>query len=317
MRVVSAAEIDRVLTFPALIEALSEAFRGDITAPVRHHHAIDRAPGATATHLIMPAWTNGRAPNFLGTKIVNVFPDNGNLGQPSIAGVYVLMSGDTGEPLAVMDGARLTAWRTAAASALAARFLARTDASRMVMVGAGALAPCLIRAHASVRPLQSVRIWNHNLARAHALAEELHGVVPDVAATESLETAVREADVISCATLSREPLVHGEWLKPGAHLDLVGAYSPAMRESDDACVTRSRIFVDTRGGALKEAGDIVQPIASGTITESAVLGDLYALCREEVLFQRSPADITLFKSVGAAIEDLAAAILVHDRLKAA
>ncbi|MGL5113700.1 MAG: ornithine cyclodeaminase family protein, partial [Beijerinckiaceae bacterium] len=171
MRVVSAAEIDRVLTFPALIEALSEAFRGDITAPVRHHHAIDRAPGATATHLIMPAWTNGRAPNFLGTKIVNVFPDNGNLGQPSIAGVYVLMSGDTGEPLAVMDGARLTAWRTAAASALAARFLARTDASRMVMVGAGALAPCLIRAHASVRPLQSVRIWNHNLARAHALAE--------------------------------------------------------------------------------------------------------------------------------------------------
>ncbi|MGL5114458.1 MAG: ornithine cyclodeaminase family protein, partial [Beijerinckiaceae bacterium] len=142
-------------------------------------------------------------------------------------------------------------------------------------------------------------------------------VVPDVAATESLETAVREADVISCATLSREPLVHGEWLKPGAHLDLVGAYSPAMRESDDACVTRSRIFVDTRGGALKEAGDIVQPIASGTITESAVLGDLYALCREKVLFQRRPADITLFKSVGAAIEDLAAAILVHDRLKAA
>jgi ornithine cyclodeaminase len=316
MRVVSAAEIDQLLTFPTLIAALADAFRGDVVAPVRHHHAIDRAPGATATHLLMPAWTNGQQPNFLGAKIVNVFPDNGKIGKPSISGTYLLMSGDTGEPLAAMDGARLTAWRTAAASALAADFVARADAGRMVMVGAGALAPFLVRAHASIRPIRHVRIWNHNPARAEALAAALGDVADDVAATDRLEDAIREADLISCATLSRTALVKGEWLKPGAHLDLVGAYSPEMRESDDACAARARIFVDTRGGALKEAGDIVQPLAAGVISEKDIVADLHELCRGRHAFRRGAADVTLFKSVGAAIEDLAAAMLVHKRLLA-
>ncbi len=314
MRVVPAAEIDAALTFADLIEALRKAFTSEITVPVRHHHAIEREGQATATHLLMPAWTKKAKDNFLGTKIVNVFPDNGRKGLPSIHGTYLLMSGETGETLAAMDGTRLTVWRTAAASALAASTLARSDASHMVMVGAGALAPMLIEAHASVRPLRHVTLWNHTPGRTEALAVKLAGMGLDIAVTDKLEAAVRQADLISCATLSSQPLVKGAWLKPGAHLDLVGAYNPAMRESDDDCVRRARIYVDTRGGALKEGGDIVQPLADGVITKMDVEGDLFDLCRGSVKPERLPGDITLFKSVGTAIEDLACAMLVWRRI---
>ncbi len=310
MRVVSAAEIGAALTFPTLISALRNAFAGEIVVPVRHHHAIEREGHATATHLLMPAWTKLPENNFLGTKIVNVFPDNGRKGLPSIYGTYLLMSGETGETLAAMDGTRLTAWRTAAASALAASYIAREDASRMLMVGAGALAPFLIRAHASVRPIRHVTLWNHNRSKAEALAAELEDTGLEIAIADTLEAAVQQSDIISCATLSGQPLVKGAWLKPGAHLDLVGAYNPAMRESDDDCLRRAQIYVDTRGGALKEGGDIVQPLADGVITKADVRGDLFDLCRSSVKPKRKPDDITLFKSVGAAIEDLAAAMLV-------
>jgi ornithine cyclodeaminase len=310
MRVVSAAEIDAALTFPELIDALRAAFAGDITVPTRHHHAIERHGMATATHLLMPAWTNGGSENFLGTKVVNVFPDNGKRGLPSIFGTYLLMSGETGETLAALDGTRLTAWRTAAASALAASYLAPPEAGRMVMVGAGALAPFLVRAHAAVRPIRHVTLWNHARARADALSATLSGTGLAITVVDDLEPAVREADVISCATLSAQPLVKGAWLKPGSHLDLVGAFNPAMRESDDDCVARARLFVDTRGGAFKEAGDIVQPMADGLIDKGDIEGDLFDLCRKTVQVSREKDDITLFKSVGTAIEDLAAAMLV-------
>lgn len=311
MRVFSAAEVDGLLAFPPLIDALAEAFRGDMVVPVRHHHAIERPDAQTAMMLLMPAWTAGASPGFLGTKVVNVFPDNSKRGLPSVHGSYLLMSGDTGVPLAVMDGARLTLWRTAAASALASRFLSRADARRLTMVGAGALAPFLIRAHAAVRPIDSVRIWNHRPERAHALAATLAAEGIEASVAPSLETAVRDADIISCATLSKEPVVRGQWLSPGTHLDLVGAYTPAMRESDDDAVLRARVFVDTFGGALKEAGDIVQPLAAGIVPREHVLADLFALCRGTFSFERKPSDITLFKSVGTAIEDLAAAMLVY------
>jgi ornithine cyclodeaminase/alanine dehydrogenase-like protein (mu-crystallin family) len=314
MRVVSAAEIDAALTFPTLISALRAAFASDITVPVRHHHAIEREGHATATHLLMPAWTKRRDNNFLGAKIVNVFPDNGRMGLPSIHGTYLLMSGETGATLAAMDGTRLTAWRTAAASALAASYVARDDASRMLMVGAGALAPFLVRAHASVRSIRHVTLWNHNRSKAEALAAKLADTGLEIALADTLETAVQQADLISCATLSGQPLVKGVWLKPGAHLDLVGAFNPAMRESDDDCLRRAQIYVDTRGGALKEGGDIVQPLADGVITKADVRGDLFDLCRANVKPVREPGDITLFKSVGTAIEDLAAAMLVWKQI---
>jgi ornithine cyclodeaminase/alanine dehydrogenase-like protein (mu-crystallin family) len=316
MRVISAAEVDAALDFSSLIAALKAAFSGNIVVPVRHHHTVERDGAQAATHLLMPAWTRGTDQNYLGTKIVNVFPDNGKKGLPSIYGTYLLMSGETGETLAAIDGTRLTAWRTAAASALASDFLASKDASRMVMIGAGALAPFLIRAHATVRPIRHVTLWNQNRQRAEALQKSLADSDLEILVTEDLEQAVRDADIISAATLSSAPLVRGDWLKAGSHVDLVGAYSAGMRESDDACMQKARIFVDTRGGALKEGGDIVQAIASGAITADNVIAELAELCRGDVHFQRQPHDITLFKSVGTAIEDIAAAMLVWQRSNA-
>jgi ornithine cyclodeaminase len=305
--------IDAALDFPLLVAALKAAFAGSYTVPVRHHHTIAHPGKAEATHLLMPAWTDGATPESLGVKIVNVFPDNGKTGLPSIQGLYVLMSGETGEPLAVMDGARLTAWRTACASALAASFLARPDARRLVMVGTGALSPFVIRAHASVRPIDEVLIWGRNPDKAREIADELDEDAFAVGVAENLEQAVGEADIVSCATLSQTALVHGAWLKPGAHLDLIGAYRPTMRESDDEAVRRARLFVDTRGGALKEGGDIVIPLEQGIISADKVEADLFELCRGTVTVTRGPQDITLFKSTGTAIEDLAAAALVWQK----
>ncbi len=315
MRVVSAAEIDRLLDFPALVDALDHAFAGDMVVPVRHHHDIDRGAKPTATMLLMPAWTGPSAGRpFLGTKIVSVFPDNPAKGKPSIVGVYVLYDGDTGEPIVLMDGPRLTLWRTAAASALAARRLARADAHRLVMVGAGALAPFVVRAHAAVRPIKHVRLWNRSRSGAEALAAALAHDDFETTVTDDLETAVRGADVVSCATMSATPVVSGDWLKPGAHLDLIGAFRPSMRETDDAAIRRAELFCDTRAGAMKEAGDLAIPLAQGLIDAQVIRADLADLATGRHPGRTDPHAITLFKSVGTAVEDLAAAILVHARL---
>jgi ornithine cyclodeaminase/alanine dehydrogenase-like protein (mu-crystallin family) len=314
MRLISAAEIDAALDFAALIDALSVAFRGGTIAPTRHHHTIARRGGADATHLLMPAWT---APDvaggaYLGVKIVNVFPDNGARNLPAVLGVYILQSGETGAPLAAMDGTRLTHWRTAAASALAARFLAPADARRLLIVGAGALAPFLARAHASVRPIEEVAIWNHRAASAEKLAASLSGQGWRVRVAQNLEEAVRAADVISCATLSKAPLIEGAWLRPGQHLDLVGAFNLAMREADDEALRRARIFIDTES-ALSEGGDVALALRSGAIDRAHVVADLGALCRG-AMGRTAAGEITLFKSVGAALEDLAAAVLVWEAI---
>jgi alanine dehydrogenase len=331
MRIVSADDIQNALTYRALIDALNEAFRSDIVVPVRHHHTIETA-GSDATLLMMPAWSSsptvrpdakspfapaGRASDterFVGCKIVTVFPDNAKSQRPSVYGQYLLLSGETGEPLAMMEGRALTAWRTACASALAARYLAREDASHLVMVGAGALAPHLIRAHISVRPIKRVTLWNRTRARAVSLGFGIAVAGIEVDIAETLEEAVSEADIVSCATLSAQPLIKGDWLKKGAHLDLVGGFTPKMREADDQAVKRARIFVDTRAGAAKEAGDIVVPLKKKIIDAKAIRGDLFDLCRGKVKGRTSASQITLFKSVGTALEDLAAAMLVWKTL---
>jgi ornithine cyclodeaminase/alanine dehydrogenase-like protein (mu-crystallin family) len=312
MRFVGAAEIDALLDYTSLVNALREAFASEVVAPVRHHHEIAR-PGADAVLILMPAW-HAAPSGYIGVKAVSVFPDNASRAKPSVMGTYLLMAGDSGEPLAAFDGKTLTLWRTAAASALAASYLARTDATRLTMVGAGALAPRIIAAHAAIRPIREVTIWNRTPETARRLAASLDRPGLSVMATEDLKAAVRGADIVSAATLSAEPLVRGAWLKPGAHVDLVGAYNPLMRESDDEAIRRSRVFVDTRGGALKEAGDIVQALTAGVLRETDMAGDLSDLCDGRVEGRRSTDEITLFKSVGTAIEDLAAAVLVWERL---
>ena len=307
MRVVGADEIDSALDFPALIDALDDAFRTGGEAPERHHHAVPN----DGVHLLMPAWGDG----LLGVKIVNVFPGNGALGKPAVQGIYVLQDGRTGETLAVLDGTRLTVWRTAAASALACKRLARGDARRLTLVGAGALAPFLARAHASVRALDEITVWNHRPEGAERLAAALGAEGFRARAEASLQAAVEGADIVSACTLSREPLILGEWLQPGVHVDLVGAFTMTMREADDLALTRARVFVDTPA-ALTEGGDVAQALASGALARSAIVGDLAGLARGAP-GRGGDEEITLFKSVGAAVEDLTAASLVWRRSSAA
>ena len=309
MRILSAEEVDAALDDLALIERLEAAFRGGAEVPVRHHHHLP-----TGTLLLMPAWTN----RHVGIKLVTVFPDNVTRALPSVFGQYVLLDGNTGRSLALLDGTMLTKRRTACASGLAARYLAPHNASRLLMIGTGALAPHLVRVHAKVRPIREVAIWGRRPAQADALARQLAATLPaaigrpiTVCAVADRKAAVGEADVISCATLSKEPLVEGAWLREGQHIDLVGAYTPEMRESDDKAVWRARVYVDTRAGALKEAGDIVQAIKNGTIDADDVIADLSELARGQQTGRLAgdDASITLFKSVGTALEDLAAAEL--------
>ncbi|MER8699027.1 MULTISPECIES: ornithine cyclodeaminase family protein [unclassified Mesorhizobium] len=316
MLTISAAEVDSALTFPGLIETLRAAFRDGAVQPVRHHHTIERPDGAASTLLLMPAWTDFNtagtsAGGHIGIKIVTVSPDNNAVGKPAVMGLYLLLDGATGEPQAMIDGQRLTQWRTACASALAASYLAREDASRLLVVGAGALSPFLAKAHSAVRPITSIRIWNRTPANAEKVAARLRAEGFAAEAAGDLDAELGQADIISSATITTEPLVKGALLRPGTHVDLVGGFTPAMRESDDDTVARARVYVDTRAGAAKEAGDIVQPLASGVLKPEAIVADLYELTRGQKKGRQNDDEITLFKSVGAALEDLAAGIGVY------
>ena len=311
MRIVAPEQVRDSLDFPSLVPRLREGFRSGATVPVRHHHTVPKSEEPDATLLLMPAWQEG---GDVGVKVVTVTPGNGQRSLPAVMGVYLFLDGVSGAPRAIIDGPMLTLRRTAAVSALASDSLSRRDAETLLMVGAGALAPHLIEAHAAVRPIRRVLIWNHRAERAQALAQELSGGALAVSAAPDLQTAVGEADIISCATLSQTPLVQGAWLKPGQHLDLVGGFTPQMREADDEAVRRAQVFVDTREGAIKEAGDIVEPIAHGILTPDAIVADLLELSRRDDPLPRDAETITFFKSVGSALSDLSAAQLLVERL---
>lgn len=311
MRIVAPEEVRDSLDFPSLVARLRESFRGGATVPVRHHHTIPKAEEPDATLLLMPAWQDG---GDVGVKVVTVTPGNGQRSLPAVMGVYLYLDGVSGAPRAIIDGPMLTLRRTAAVSALASDYLSRRDAESLVMVGSGALAPHLIEAHAAVRPIRRVAVWNHRPERAQELAEALSGGPLAVTAVTDLQAAVGDADIISCATLSQTPLVQGAWLRPGQHLDLVGGFTPLMREADDEAVRRAQVFVDTRDGALKEAGDIVEPIAQGILTPEAIIADLLELSRRDDPLPRDAETITFFKSVGSALSDLSAAQLLVERL---
>jgi len=308
-RFLDRAAVDAALPFPALIEALRRGFVEGCTAPVRHHHTVPRGRAAEATLLIMPAWQQEER---LGVKIVQVSPGNEARGLPTVDGLYLLFDAVTGTPLAVMDGPAITERRTAAASALAASYLARPEAERLLVIGAGAVAAMLVPAHAAVRPIRRVALWNRTEARAHELAERLAVEGFAVEVESDLDKAVAAADIVAAATMSAAPLVKGAVVRPGTHVDLVGAFNPRLRESDDALMARARLFVDTRAGALKEAGDIVQAIASGAIGDGAIEAELAEFCCGTHPGRQSAGEVTVFKSVGAAIEDLVAANLVLD-----
>ncbi|MGI4799765.1 MAG: ornithine cyclodeaminase family protein [Janthinobacterium lividum] len=301
------------LDYLSLIAALDAAFRGRIEAPARHHHTIAVPGGSDATLLLMPAWMPGC---YIGTKVAPVFPDNGTLGLPAVQAAYLLFSGRNGQLLATLDGSELTTRRTVAASSLAVRYLARSDASRLLIVGTGRVAGQLAASHAAVRPIRDVEVWGRDAGRAAALADRLVGQGFNARGVTDLRAAVATADIVSCCTLSREPLIAGAWLLPGVHLDLIGGFTPAMREVDDTVMARAVITVDTFA-AVTEAGDLVVPLRNGVICRDAIQTDLAGLVTGAHPGRRTTDEITLFKSVGASIEDLAAAVLCYQRAGAA
>ncbi len=298
IRFIDAAQVAQACDFPGLIAHLHAAHRAP---PPKVERVLMQQPGATGTDnamLVWPAWQPGQ---HLGVKVVTMFPDNQTL--PAVQGIYLLFDGTNGTPQAVIDGTELTYWKTAANSALGADMLARPDARNLLMVGAGALAPYLIRAYQAIRPgLQQVRVWNRTVGRAQAVADTVQGTPASVAT--DLESAVHAADIVCCATSSHAPLVLGQWLRPGTHLDLIGGYTPDMRETDDAAMRCARLFVDSRWFTIAHVGDLTQPIASGAITPTSVLGDLFDLCAGRVNGRTDAAQITLFKSGGGAHLDL-------------
>ena len=305
LRYVPAADVHAALDYPALVDALREEFVAGATAPLRTSHAVTPAGDRL---LLMPAW-DGQG---VGVKIVAVYPRNRERGLASVSALYVLLDGATGHPLALIDGEALTLRRTAAASALASSYLSRPDATRLLVVGTGALAPFLAAAHCAVRPIRRVLVWGRARDAADRLARALAGQGLPAEPVASL--ALDDADIVTCATTAREPIVRGRDVRPGTHVDLVGAFTPEMRESDDDLVARASVFVDTFAGALKEAGDLVQPIARGVIACDHVRAELADLASGRHPGRRDASEITLFKSVGTAIEDLCAARLTVARL---
>ncbi|MBI3372488.1 MAG: ornithine cyclodeaminase family protein [Betaproteobacteria bacterium] len=310
MRIVDAAQTELSLPFAKLIPALCDAFVTGCVVPPRHHHAIDLAPGPQATLLLMPAW---KPHDALGVKIVNVFPGNSSAGLPGLYSVYLLFDADHGTPIALLDGNVITSRRTAAVSALAASYLARPDAERLLVVGAGRVASLLPEAYREVRAIRRVAVWDVAPAAARLLVERLATLGFDAAPAPDLEAAVRDADIVTCATLATEPLVSGAWLRPGTHLDLIGSFTPGTREADDEAIRRSTIFIDTKT-ALEESGELLRPMKSGAFSPDRLAGTLADLCAGRHPGRTRVQELTLFKAVGTALADLTAAMLVRRQL---
>ncbi len=308
MQFIPSTALDKALQYPRLIQELRRAFQSEYIVPPRHHHSYQSPKSDTDnTLLLMPAWQAGQQ---LGVKLVTVTPANSKRGLAGVQGVFVLFDTASGSVLAVMDAQTLTSKRTAATSALAADYLSRADSEVLLVAGTGSLALQLIRAHASIRPIKKVLVWGRNFEKAKRLVEPLEEAEWIVLAAPKLEEAVAQADIISCATMSKEPLFSGRLLKPGQHLDLVGSYRSDMREADDEAIRQARLFVDTKA-ACSESGDIYIPLQKGIIKRSDIEADLFDLCRGSHPGRKNREAISLFKSVGHALQDLAAAQLAY------
>jgi len=306
MRVFDAPATRAALPFERLIPALQAMFTSGCEVPPRQVLSLDTAEGGPAmSSLIMPAWLPGR---WYGVKTVNIAPGNSARGLPGLHATYLLYDARTGQPRAWLDGSVLTARRTAAASALAASWLAPADARHLLVVGAGAVARELPAAYRVVRDIQRVSVWARRPEEAAQLVAELGAQGFDAQRAASLAAAAGQADIVSCATLATTPVLQGAWLQPGSHLDLIGSFTPAMREADDACFHGADLYVDTDEG-LRKSGDLLGPLARGVLQAGDVRGDLRALSRGEAPLPATPRQRrTVFKSVGTALEDLAAAI---------
>jgi ornithine cyclodeaminase len=313
MLLLSETDVRHLLSMDDLIQsmeaALTEFSSGRTAQPLRT--VIEVGPGH-AFFGVMPAYMP--AAGALGTKLVTVFGSNPAIGLPSHLATILLMDSTTGELLAVMDGRYITEARTAAVSAVSARLLAREDAGVLAILGSGVQARSHLRAFSHVRALRDVRVWSPSASHRLEFADAMHReIAAPIAPVSSAEEAVRGADLVVVATAAREPVLQSSWVTDGAHIAAVGACRPDQREMDTALVARARVFVDSRTGALAEAGDLLLPIREGAFGADHIAGELGQLAAGTVAGRRTAAEVTLFKSLGMAVEDVAAAHLAYER----
>ncbi len=309
MKIISADEVHQSLSYPALVDALQAAFTNDFQMPPRNVFLLDEQEHSHDAFALLPAWND----RLIGVKAFTYFPDNPKPEYQSLYSKIMLFDRQHGEPLALVDGTSVTFWRTAGVSGLASRLLSREDSETLLLLGTGNLATYIIRAHVSVRPIKNVLVWGrtgrHVDRVVTQMADELHDVA--ISGASDLATACQSADIIVSATGAHEPLVLGEWVKPGTHTDFIGNHHATKRECDTGLVAKSKVYADSRVNCFKEAGEVLVPIAEGVITEDHVVGELTEMCSGRVELRTNPDETTLFKSIGMAVSDLVGAGLTY------
>lgn len=314
VNIIDAQQAAHALPYGALIDALAKGFSTGCICPERHHHTIENRDAPDSTLLLMPAWDNAEENNrYLGIKLVTVCPGNATRNLPGLTSTYILCNADTGEQLAFIDGNTITARRTVATSALGARFLSRENSRKLLLIGSGKVASLIPDAYRAIRPIEEVAVWDINSASSEQLVRVLNDNGYKAHVVNDLEREAGTADIISAATLASDPVIHGEWLSEGTHVDLIGGFTPLMREADDMVMQRGVIYIDTPE-ALKEAGDLTQPLRNGAINATHIVGMLQNLCRKECEGRTSDKQITVFKAVGSALADLVAARLAYSQM---
>lgn len=303
-KVISAGQVHASLGYPTFVGSLREVFAAPHTMPPRQVLLLDPASGSHDAFAMLPSWND----EVICQKAFTYFPGN----RPPLHSQILLFDRQTGAPLALVDGVSVTCWRTAGVSALASRFLSRPDSETLLLLGTGKLAPFLVRAHASVRPLKRILLWGRTPQRVDALRETMAAEFPGITfgCAGDLREACGMADIVVCATGSTEILVHGEWICPGTHTDFLGNHHADKRECDSALVARARVYVDSRENCFREAGEILVPVGEGVFSLDQVQGELADLCRGDIPGRLDETEITLFKSVGCALGDLCGALSV-------
>ncbi|WP_350545321.1 ornithine cyclodeaminase family protein [Pseudoalteromonas sp. 5-MNA-CIBAN-0065] len=312
MQIIDATQIDNVFSFESLLTAMQQGFAQDFGMPKRNVYELDHSDSNHDAFAVLPAWNQ----DVIGVKAFTYFPSNSQAGYHSLYSKIMLFSRTHGEPLALVDGTRITLWRTATVSALASRYLSRENSEHLVLFGSGNLAEYMVRAHLAVRNFKRVTLVARNQQKVSALQSTLQQAFPDIKFTVAQSTAelIHSADVICCATGCPTPLFDGQWLKEGTHIDLIGNHHSEQRECDSTTITRSRVFVDSKTNVLNEAGELLLPIQEGVFSEQDVCAELADLAKLNTPARINESEITVFKSVGTALSDLIAAYLVYQTL---
>ncbi len=308
MKVITADQVHTALSYPALVDALGEAYAGEFKMPPRQVFLLDDNEANHDAFAVLPSWGS----EFIGVKAFTYFP-TAQAPYKSLYSQILLFDRAHGEPLALVDGTTVTFWRTAGISGLATRLLSREDSETMLVLGTGNLAGYIIRANASVRTLKKIMVWGRTREKAEAVCDAARAELPHIefSVIEDRKAACAEADIVVCATGSHEPLVMGDWIQPGTHTDFIGNHHAIKRECDTALVTKSRVYVDSYVNAMKEAGEILVPISEGVFRKEDIVAELAEMCGGKAPLRQSAEEITMFKSIGMALSDLVGAGLVY------